>query len=125
RVAGILFHAFTSCSNSPTAEAWQLNIRFLPTMPLLLARPSGCCGEAESSNNLGVSAPFAQSTAALVRCDCSAPSASQYTTSVTRPSSLVLIWETVQPVRSSQFPEASARGIIATMVEDLALASQP
>src|SRR5688572_6458776 len=125
RVVGMLLCALIGCSNSPAAREEPLNIRFLPTMPLELARPSGKRADSDRNNSLGVSAPFALSTTAFARCACIVPSASQYTTSFTRPLSSVLTRATVQFVRSSQLPLASASGIIVTSVEDFADTSQP
>jgi hypothetical protein len=102
-----------------------LNIRFLPTMPLEFARPSGKRADSDSNNSRGVSAPFALSTTAFARCDCIVPSSSQYSTSFARPLASVSMRATVQPVRSSQLPLASASGIIVTSVDDFADTSQP
>src|SRR3990172_7753186 len=100
-------------------------MRYLPTVPLELARPSGNRRDAESNSRRAVSAPFALRTMARARCACSRPSLSQYRTRVTRPASLVSILNTVDSGRISQRPVASANGIMDASEEDLAPTSHP
>ena len=70
--------ALRSCSSgsarrrATAANGW--NIRFLPTMPLRFARPSGNCAERELSSRRGVPMPLHASTTSGARCSWSAPS---------------------------------------------------
>src|SRR5690606_25779660 len=101
------------------------NMRYLPTLPLELARPWGNRLDADASSSRGVSAPLAARMNALARWACSRPSASQYSARVTRPAASVSSRWTVLSARISHRPVASARGIIVASVEDFAPTSQP
>ena len=55
----------------------ELNIRYLPTLPLELARPLGNRLDCDKSNRRGVSAPLAETTTARACWKCSVPDLSR------------------------------------------------
>src|SRR5687768_4331149 len=124
RVTGAPFHPFTSCSNSAPAPVLPLNMRCLPTMPLLFARPFGKRFDDDMKSRRGVSAPLAHRNTARARWRTSRRSLSKYTTPVTRPRSSVSTFRTLHSERSSQRPDARASGTIVKLVPDLAPHSQ-
>ncbi len=63
-------------SNTPVATAQGWNIRFRPTSPLRLARPSGNRGDLEFSRMRGVPTPLQAMITTSARCRHSLPSAS-------------------------------------------------
>src|SRR6185503_14318296 len=118
-------YPLTSCSNTPLPNPPPLNIRYLPTAPLELARPCGNRFDLEFNNSRGVSAPLAQTKTAFARWKISFLSASKYLTPVARPLASVSTFLTYEFGRTSQRPVATAFGIIVTSELDFARTSQP
>ena len=84
-------------SNRPATLANGCIISRVPTTPDEFARPSGCCGLADSSSSRGVPIALAATTTTLAGSKCSRPSTSIQVAPVARPRASVSILRTRAP----------------------------